>query len=210
MIFYDKRGCRVSGEELGETEGHWIVSFVGSKAEVAEVYDYVLTTKEEFYGEDYPDFVRDFEESKQFFVEKQGEWTPCKWEECQDDDQVLLRANSLTPCDIERMEDNDFFFNLVDDTDSSSRIHEAYCIWPLNPKLQGYLCYLAPRENSGNWFRLEYSVEVGPDRKIEDRMGWLLTKIGDDEYIYEGVIEPFPIAYTEDIDDIILEQLGME
>ena len=41
-------------------------------------------------------------------------------------------------------------------------------------------------------------------------MGWLLTKIGDDEYIYEGVIEPFPIAYTEDIDDIILEQLGME
>ena len=45
MIFYDKRGCRVSGEELGETEGHWIVSFVGSKAEVAEVYDYVLTKR---------------------------------------------------------------------------------------------------------------------------------------------------------------------
>ena len=204
MIFYDKRGCRVSGEELGETEGHWIVSFVGSKAEVAEVYDYVLTTKEEFYGEDYPDFVRDFEESKQFFVEKQGEWTPCKWEECQDGDQVLLRANSLNPCDIERLEDHTLFFDLVDDTDASSQIEEVYCIWPLDSKLNGYLCYrFSDDERPGFWINDDYSVVL---EREPDRIPPVISDFARFEHDECG-----GMFVEGDVDiDYILDYLGME
>ena len=56
---------------------------------------------------------------------KEGKWTPCKWEDCKDTDRVLLRANSLNPCDIERLEDHTLFFDLVDDMDAPSQIVEA-------------------------------------------------------------------------------------
>ena len=167
MRFFDEKFYPVFPDKGTQTEGHWILAFKGTKAEIEEVYDYVLTAKEDFYGEDYPDFVHDFEETKQFFVKKEDKWTPCKWEDCKDTDRVLLRANSLNPCDIERLEDHTLFFDLVDDMDAPSQIVEAYCIWPLDSKLNGYLCYrFSDDERPGFWINDDYSVvlEREPDR----------------------------------------------
>lgn len=108
----------------------------------------------------FPDFVHDFEKTQQLFVKnvRKGrewmyEWTPCEWEDCQESDTVLLRAHSLAPCDIVRMEEDALFFDLVDNTDSSSHIIGAYFIWPLDPKLNGYLRYLhQDYKNPGSGF----------------------------------------------------------
>lgn len=147
MDFYDDHFDWVPpkrGKKREKIKGHWILAFEGTKAEIEEVYAYVLTAKEDFYGHDYPDFVHDFEESKQFFVKKEHKWTPCKWEDCKDADRVLLRANSLSPCDIEELEDNNLFFNLWDDMPIPSELTEAYGVWPLSPKLNGYFRHLWP------------------------------------------------------------------
>ncbi|MCI9187526.1 MAG: hypothetical protein HFF33_09285, partial [Oscillospiraceae bacterium] len=61
MRFFDEKFYHVFPGKGTQTEGHWILAFDGTKAEIEEVYDYVLTAKEDFYGEDYPDFVHDFE-----------------------------------------------------------------------------------------------------------------------------------------------------
>lgn len=205
MRFFNKKFYDVYPGKGDQTEGHWLLAFAGTKAEVEEVYDYVLTAKEDFYGEDYPDFVRDFEETKQSFVRKEGEWTPCGREDCKETDQVLLRAHSVTPCDIERLEDGDLFFNLVDDTDSSSKIEEAYCIWPLDPKLNGYLCYRFPDyERSGFWINDDYSVVL--DRET-DRIPPVIVdyaKFDHDEYAKTFVCGDVEIYFTAQ------EMLGIE
>lgn len=144
MRFFDKQFFDVSPRKGEPVKGHWILAFEGTKAAIEEVYAYVLTAKENFYGHDYPGFVRDFEESKQFFVRENGRWTPCKRKDCKEKDQVLLRAHSLTPCNIEELEDQNLFFDLWDDMPIPSKLTEAYGIWPLNPKLNGYFRYFWP------------------------------------------------------------------
>lgn len=208
MRFFDEKFYDVFPGKGDQTKGHWILAFKGTKAAIEEVYDYVLTAKEDFYGEDYPDFVHDFEETKQFFVEKGHKWTPCKWEDCKDTDQVLLRANSLSPCDIERMEDNTLFFDLVDDMDDlGSQIVEAYCIWPLDSKLNGYLCYRFPDYGrSGFWIDDDYSVVL--DRKA-DRIPPVITDCARFEHDEYGGGVTF-VKGDVNIDCWILDYLGME
>lgn len=149
------------------------MAFQGTKAEVREAYDDIvdpdMEDEDEFeycFKNRFPDFVHDFEKTKQLFVKnvRKGrewmyEWTPCEWEDCQESDTVLLRAHSLAPCDIVRMEEDALFFDLVDNTDSSSHIIGAYFIWPLDPKLNGYLRYLhQDYKNPGCWIPCAYSV----------------------------------------------------
>ena len=206
MRFFNTKFYDVFSGKGDQTEGHWILAFEGTKAAIEEVYDYVLTAREDFYKEDYPDFVHDFEETKQFFVKKGRKWTPCKWEDCKDTDQVLLRANSLSPCDIERMEDNTLFFDLVDDMDDlGAQIVEAYCIWPLDSKLNGYLCYRFPDSGSpGFWIDDDYSVVL--DRKA-NRIPPVITDCARFEHDeHEGTF----VQGDVDIDCWILDYLGME
>ncbi len=171
--FFDNCFYGVYDVSRCQTEGHWLVAFQGTKAEVREAYDDIvdpdMEDEDEFeycFKNRFPDFVHDFEKTKQLFVKnvRKGrewmyEWTPCEWEDCQESDTVLLRAHSLAPCDIVRMEEDALFFDLVDNTDSSSHIIGAYFIWPLDPKLNGYLRYLhQDYKNPGCWIPCAYSV----------------------------------------------------
>jgi hypothetical protein len=52
MRFFDKQFFDVSPRKGEPVKGHWILAFEGTKAAIEEVYAYVLTAKENFYGHD--------------------------------------------------------------------------------------------------------------------------------------------------------------
>lgn len=201
MNFYDSKFFYALPKEKGQIQGHWLLAYRGAKDAVGEVYAYTLTAKENFYGCDYPGFVRDFEKTKEFLIKKDGQWRPCEWENCRRGDEVLLRAHSLSPCGIEALEDRNLFFNLWDDMPVSAELAAAYGLWPLDPTLNGYFCYLDPVSDGWREERIDYSAVLGWKRDQFPPEILDMAKFTHDEW--EGTFAEGDFALNFDIQEML-------
>lgn len=84
--------------------GHWWLGFRGSKDAIVGVYEYLISARNNFYRKSYPEIIRDFLETKEFLVMKEGDWKPCRVEDCDDSDRLILRGHSITPRDVRSLD----------------------------------------------------------------------------------------------------------